>query len=86
MPFALFLRTKAFKSTELYYERDFKSRKLKFYSDETYFELIIMINGEEFLVDKDDGSKTITGIERLAFQTILRYTRRVHVDPIPGEE
>lgn len=60
-------KNKKFQSKVLYEEKDFKNGKLKFYSGENDFGFIIMENGEEIFVHKDDLIKANIDTQKLAY-------------------
>jgi hypothetical protein len=60
-------KNKKFQSKVLYEEKDFKNGKLKFYSGDNDFGFIIMENGEEIFVHKDDLIKANIDTQKLAY-------------------
>lgn len=60
-------KNRKFQSKVLYEEKDMKNGKLKFYSEENDFGFIIMDNGEEIFVHKDDLIKANIDTQKLAY-------------------
>jgi len=60
-------KNKKFLSKVLYEEKDLKNGKLKFYSEENDFGFIIMENGEEIFVHKDDLVKASIDTQKLVY-------------------
>jgi hypothetical protein len=60
-------QNKKFLSKVIYEEKDFKCGKIKFYSDDNDFGFIIMENGEEIFVHKDDLVKASIDTQKLAY-------------------